>query len=107
MITVGPNQAIIPIEAVEEQAAPREWAPVAEFDGYALQAWESLPEAIRDALVVHSDGQGITWRLRTGRSMLSRGALVTRARPAMDAARLTGPIVWALRSAPTAGQRRQ
>ena len=51
------------IEAIEERVAPDEWVARAEFDGYALPEWESLPEPVRDALVALNDGQGITWPL--------------------------------------------
>lgn len=51
------------IETIEEEVAPGEWAPVAEFDGHELPPWESLPEPVRDALVTLSDGESPAWRL--------------------------------------------
>ena len=51
------------IEAIEEEVAPDEWVVRAEFDGYALPAWESLPEPVRDALVALNRGEPPTWRL--------------------------------------------
>ena len=44
------------IEAIEEEVAPEEWLRVAEFDGYTLPPWESLPEPVRDALVALTRG---------------------------------------------------
>ena len=37
--------------------------PVAVFDGYDLPAWDSLPEAIRDALVALNDGDSVKWEM--------------------------------------------
>ena len=51
------------IEAIEEEVAPGTWARIAEFDGYELPPWESLPEAIRHALVALNGGEPPTWRL--------------------------------------------
>lgn len=51
------------IETVEEEVAPEEWVRVAEFDGYALPPWESLPEPVRDALVALNDGEPPAWPL--------------------------------------------
>ena len=51
------------IEAIEEKVSPDRWVRVAEFDGYALPPWESLPEAIRDALVGLNGRVAPMWRL--------------------------------------------
>ncbi|MYH40383.1 MAG: hypothetical protein F4150_01045 [Chloroflexi bacterium] len=51
------------IEAIDEEIAPGEWAPVAEFDGSELPSWESLPQPVRDALVALNDGGSPAWRL--------------------------------------------
>ena len=51
------------IEAIEEDVAPDKWVSIAEFDGYALPPWQSLPAAIRDALVALNGGEPLTWRL--------------------------------------------
>ena len=51
------------IEAIEEEVSPEEWVPVAEFDGYELPPWESLPEPVRDALVALNGGESPAWRL--------------------------------------------
>ena len=51
------------IEAIEEEVAPGEWVCIAEFDGYALPPWQSLPDPIRQALVALNGGAPLTWRL--------------------------------------------
>ena len=51
------------IEAIEEEVALGEWVRVAEFDGYELPPWASLPLAIRRALVALNGGSSPTWRL--------------------------------------------
>ena len=51
------------IEAIQEERAPDEWVRIAEFDGYTLPPWQSLPTAIRDALVALNDGEPIVWEL--------------------------------------------
>ena len=51
------------IEAIEEEVAPDEWVAVAEFDGYELPPWKSLPEPTRDALVALNDGEPPAWQL--------------------------------------------
>lgn len=51
------------IEVIDEEVAPGEWVRIAEFDGYELPLWESLPHAIRNALVALNGGQLLEWRL--------------------------------------------
>ncbi len=50
------------VETIEEEVKSGTWVRVAEFDGYALPPWESLPRTIRDALIALNDGNALTWR---------------------------------------------
>ena len=36
---------------------------IAEFDGYELPEWDTLPEPIQDALVALNDGQPVKWSI--------------------------------------------
>ena len=49
------------IEVIEEEVEPGTWEAVAEFDGYDLTPWDSLPEAIRGTLIVLNGGDQAPW----------------------------------------------
>ena len=49
------------IEAIEQEIAPDSWLCIAEFDGYLLPPWESLPRAIRGALVALNGDAPPAW----------------------------------------------
>ena len=50
------------IETIEEEVESGVWVTVAEFDGYMLPPWESLPILIRDALATLTSRTPLTWR---------------------------------------------
>ena len=51
------------IVAIDEEVAVGEWVRIAEFDGYELPTWESLPETVRNALVALNGGRAVRWQL--------------------------------------------